>query len=206
MKYQTLPSITLGLALILSIPLAGRAQSENTQQPSISIPFKARVPASEAVNGQELIFRVFDQQTGGRQLFEEQQSPHVTNGSYLVLIGAQTPGGIPANILASHSKVWIEVSGGTTPSTSSTARTAYTLRRSAQNSARSNSANPSYYGDYYHNVALCYSCGGYYPYHVGTFRAPYGYNAYELGEYCGGSFTEGGPYGDDTSPYLCSSY
>jgi hypothetical protein len=200
MKYQTLSSITLGLALILSTPLAGRAQSENTQEPSISIPFKARVPASEAVNGQELIFRVFDQQTGGTQLFEERQSAHVTNGSYLVLIGAETPGGIPANILASHSTVWIEVSGGTTPSTSSAARTPYALRRSA--SAQNNSANPSYYGDRYHNVALCYTCGGYYPYHVGTIRVPSGYQPNELGGGCSGSFHDS----SDTSPYLCSSY
>jgi|SRR3954447_7925036 hypothetical protein len=204
MKYQTLSSITLGLALILSTPLAGRAQSENTQEPSISIPFKARVPASEAVNGQELIFRVFDQQTGGTQLFEERQTAHVADGSYLVLIGTQTPGGIPANILASHSTLWIEVSGGTTSSTSSTARTAFTLRRSA--SAQSNSANPSYYGDRYHNVSLCYTCGGYYPVYSGSIRVPSGYLPNELGEYCGGSYRDGGPYGNDTHPYLCSSY
>jgi hypothetical protein len=195
MKYQTLPSITLGLALILSIPLAGRAQSENTQQPSISIPFKARVPASEAVNGQELIFRVFDQQTGGTQLFEERQTAHVTDGSYTVLIGAQTPGGIPANILASHPTLWLEVSGGTTPSTSSASRVAYALRRSAQ----SNSANPSYYGNY---AALCYYCGGSYPYHRGTIRVPYGNHPSEYGANCSGSLSES----TDTSPYLCTSF
>jgi hypothetical protein len=199
MKYQTLSSITLGLALILSTPLAGRAQSENTQEPSRSIPFKAMVPASEAVNGQDLIFRVFDQQTGGTQLFEERQSAHVTNGSYLVLIGAQTPGGIPANILASHSTVWIEVSGGTTPSTSSTARTAYTLRRSA--SAQSNSANPNSF-NYYYNVSLCYTCGGNYPVHTGTIPIAPGASVYERGSGCGGGLS----YRSDGAPYLCSAY
>jgi hypothetical protein len=125
MRYQILASITLGLALILSSPVAGQTQSsvsEDSKSPApLTIPFDGMLPdhtigiGAETGNDQELVFRVYDQQTGGNLLFEERQTPHITNSSYSVLIGAATPGGIPADILHSDSVLWIEASVGSAP-------------------------------------------------------------------------------------------
>src|SRR4051812_6098561 len=119
MRYQAWAPITFAWALILSTPAASQAQSTGSEKTegrsALTLPFDGRVSGSEIGNDPELVFRLYDQQTGGNLLFEERQTAHITTGFYTVLIGAATPGGVPAPILQSHSTLWIEASGAGAP-------------------------------------------------------------------------------------------
>lgn len=59
-----------------------------------------------------LTFSLFAEQTGGTALWTESQNVAVTaDGKYTTMLGAATPGGIPAEMFSSGEARWLEVSG-----------------------------------------------------------------------------------------------
>jgi hypothetical protein len=144
-----------------------------------------------------VLLRLYDRQLGGILLFEEQQPVSVDDaGTFAILVGASTPGGVPARITDSRVSVWGEyvLSGMAVAASAPTERQQITYRKTEDIASNLWVNVPT-------STVLCYSCGGAWPVTSGIFRTPYVVNGtYERGPSCSGAPINR----TDTIPILCS--
>ena len=204
MKLVTMSLI--GLTMISATALIG-AQSADvdgsgdaTALQRASVPFKAHVSGELAValshargGSAEFVLSIFDSATGGTKLFEETQSIRASGNNLYAEIGSATSGGVPAHVLSAHPDLWLEISEASAPAIALQGRQKVSFRRP---NAAGMAPNAIYISV---DPSMCFTCGGAFPYLVGSWSTPTP-GAYERGGACGGSFT----YSTDTRPYLCS--
>jgi hypothetical protein len=197
----------LGLA-ILSGTMA-TAQSTDSGAPeaaaatAATVPFKAQLSGDLAAAAAErsadgktrFVFTVYDRATGGTRLFEETQAIRVNGSQLYADVGSATRGGIPAQILAQHSNIYIDVARASAPWSAVGNRQLVAFKPA-------NASNVAPNGVYVFvpvDPSLCFTCGGAWPYLVGSWSTPLP-GAYERRSACGGAFASS----TDTRPYLCS--
>jgi hypothetical protein len=184
--------ITLGLISLATIGSIGgmkfsaRAKTAPVRQgQTTTVPFKGLI----AKNGSEtLILRVYDQNTGGKVLFETSQRVNISQGVYIAFAE------VPSEILAANPSVWLEVVSEATPFTPVGERTPFVTRLGGGAAPRAITC-PS--GGC---ASLCFTCGGAYPTFNGAFPLPAGSMPTERGSSCLDPLQGRA----DTLPFLCT--
>src|SRR5437016_7247690 len=103
--------------ILIILLLASTLTAQVSPYPSVVPPFvkfsgtafriDGITPASGTIG---VIFSIYSDQTGGSALWQETQSVTLdAQGRYTVMLGDQTPSGLPMDIFASGSARWISV-------------------------------------------------------------------------------------------------
>lgn len=156
--------------------------------------------ASEATGPLEVLISVYDQPQGGTVLYQTTQTVEVSEGQFVEILS------VPTALWAEHPQVFIAFAQATDPPVplgDERMQFTHPSARMTDHGLVPQGASPTAAAAAVYGAAVCYTCGGAFPFQTGAIATRIGGTNIERGPGCAGPLRR---VTNDSRPFLCYNY